>query len=131
MLLKFAIWELTNYGGASYFGAPLMGALISLENFMQLCRDNPVVMDERCRQHLLAEVDIHLRCCKAAKIHLVPKHHQVCHLADRMHFFLSCVQKSYSATLSPSTPALCLLSYRFVSSPFLLYVPALARESTC
>eukprot|EP00959_Pyramimonas_sp_CCMP1952_P269096 5626108-Pyramimonas_sp.AAC.1 len=113
LMLEFVMDLLPTKGGIAVFGPHLLGAGAALQSFMQLMREYPVLVPPDVQHHMNHYMNIHVRCAKAALIALVPKHHQACHLADRMakyesNMLLSSFSLS-SFTRHPSTPSGALL----------------------
>ena len=84
VLLKFTLWMLERLGGIPVFGAPLVGAVVSLQRILDLRRDLGGRPSQATLQAIRVQAEVHIRCCKKAGISLIPKSHQMTHMVDRM-----------------------------------------------
>ena len=79
----FALHMLRKYGGVGKFGPHILGAGLSLLNFMNLLRGDRVMPTSQQMSRIRKEYDSHLRSCKRAGVGMTPKHHLCTHLVDR------------------------------------------------
>ena len=83
MLLQFTLWELNRLGGIDVFGPALVGAVVSLQAFLDKRGKVGGAPDAESMRSLRVDMDICLRCCREAGIALAPKSHMVTHMVDR------------------------------------------------
>ena len=83
MLLKFTVWLLDELGGADVFGEALIGAVVSLQAFLDKRREVRGRPDDGTLRYMRIQMDVHIRCCRQAGISLIPKSHLSTHLVDR------------------------------------------------
>eukprot|EP00959_Pyramimonas_sp_CCMP1952_P027433 576742-Pyramimonas_sp.AAC.1 len=74
-LVKFVIWEMQKYGGAIRFGHHMMAAGASMISILQIMRDSGPIMESYALVLMKRQAILHLRSCKLAGMHFLPKRH--------------------------------------------------------
>ena len=87
MIIPFVIDELMTHGGDDVFGGQLIGAGVALQTLLKTMRMHRTVVPAHGCLQMRRSMDMHIRCCEAAEVALVPKHHLACHLVDRTAFW--------------------------------------------
>eukprot|EP00959_Pyramimonas_sp_CCMP1952_P045722 955393-Pyramimonas_sp.AAC.1 len=83
-LLGFAIDEILRHGGATRFGEMLLGAGAALKHLVDELKAQDINPSTESFLRTVGFLNAHLKCAKAGRLKLAPKHHFLWHMIHRM-----------------------------------------------
>lgn len=105
-MIPFCLHLLCKFGGSTRFGVSLIQAGVALERYMDLMRENPLIVPPDKHRFMLEALELHLRACAATGIKYSPKFHVVVHMTIRtlacFFVFLCCWPLDVFQTQAPS-----------------------------